>query len=75
MNFSSFAFRIEAVRLLVLVSSLNTSWENTDEHEADLIEARITSLMTHLPAAQRELYDAFGYLDEMKIQTQMMCSL
>ncbi|KAJ6084053.1 C6 transcription factor [Penicillium sp. IBT 16267x] len=75
LNFSSFAFRIEAVRLLLMVVALNKSLENTDDHQAEIIEARVTSLLMYLPAPQREIYGSDGRVDEMKIQTHLICCL
>lgn len=58
-----------------MVISLNKSLENTDDIQAETIEARLTSLVMHLPASQREIYGNSGHLDEMKVQTQMVSYL
>lgn len=58
-----------------MVVALNKSLESPDDHQAEIIEARVTYLLMYLPAPQREIYDFDGQVDEMKLQTQMICYL
>jgi hypothetical protein len=58
-----------------MVVALNKSLENTDDHQAEILEARVTYLLMYLPASQREIYGLDGQVDEMRIQTQMICCL
>jgi hypothetical protein len=74
-QFSSFAYRIEAVRILGLVQSLNHTLDLDHERLLETLDACLAAFFTHLPASQREAYRGGGDVDEMIFQAQMIVYL
>ncbi|KAN0083737.1 hypothetical protein V8E54_002825 [Elaphomyces granulatus] len=70
-DFSSFSYRIEAVRILGRVVVLGqTAQGHQDQVEA--IDARIASWFHHLPESKAELMRPDGTVDEMMFQAMMI---
>jgi len=71
LTFSSFAYRIEAMRILGTVLACPTGYrENHAEVEA--VDSSITSWSFHLPAAKREVLTWEGKVDEMLFHANMI---
>lgn len=70
-QFSSFCYRIEAVRLLGQVLSVSTRGSQMQE-EAEAASYALSSWAHHLPPAKTELLDYHGELDEMMFQAHMI---
>lgn len=70
-QFSSFAYRIEAVRILSRVIAI----AGTDEVHVDQIQAVDNALagwVHHLPATKSDMVNSFGDVDEMLFQAHMI---
>jgi len=69
--FSSYAYRIEAVRILgqVLICAGNG---NPTDPSADAADEKLVTWMLHLPASKKELVDKNGKVDEMLFQAHMI---
>ncbi|KAL1962606.1 hypothetical protein VTN77DRAFT_9320 [Rasamsonia byssochlamydoides] len=71
-QFSSFAYRIEAVRILGMVLALGQSSELDSELQAETVDACLAGWFLHLPASRREPLLSNGRVDEMLFQAQMI---
>jgi Fungal specific transcription factor domain/Fungal Zn(2)-Cys(6) binuclear cluster domain len=70
-DFSSYSYRIEAVRILGRVVLLSDS--ATANHEmVESVDARIASWSHHIPESKMELIRADGTIDEMMFQARMI---
>lgn len=70
-DFSSYAYRIEAVRILGRVVLLSETTQGQQEL-IEAIDARIASWFHHLPESKAELMQADGTVDEMMFQAMMV---
>ncbi|KAL1999814.1 hypothetical protein VTN02DRAFT_3954 [Thermoascus thermophilus] len=71
--FSSFAYRIEAVRILGRVVTLQGAREGQQQQDlVEAIDARIASWFHHLPESKAELLRPDGSVDEMMFQATMI---
>ncbi|KAL5359913.1 hypothetical protein BJX96DRAFT_149352 [Aspergillus floccosus] len=70
-DFSSFTYRIEAVRILGRVVGIQDLVEGQQDH-VEAIDARITSWFHHLPESKAELLRPDGSVDEMMFQATMI---
>lgn len=70
-NFSSYAYRIEAVRILGRVVATQQMIEGQQEH-VEAIDARIASWFHHLPESKVELMRPDGSIDEVMFQANMI---
>jgi Fungal specific transcription factor domain len=70
-SFSSFAYRIEAVRILGRVVLLGQMTQSHQE-QIEAIDAKIASWFHHLPEAKAELMRPDGTADEMMFQAIMI---
>lgn len=71
MDFSSFSYRIEAVRILGRVVTLQDAHEGQQDM-VEAIDARIASWFHHLPESKSELMRPDGSVDEMMFQATMI---
>ncbi|KAL2834145.1 hypothetical protein BJY01DRAFT_253138 [Aspergillus pseudoustus] len=69
-SFSTFAYRIDAVRNLGAVLELNRSLEGNIEARVETIDAHLSSSLMTLPALHGDGYDSSCH-DEMVFQAQM----
>ncbi|KAJ5811301.1 hypothetical protein N7474_007602 [Penicillium riverlandense] len=70
-DFSSYCYRIEAVRILGRVVALQDMTEGQQDH-VEAIDARIASWFHHLPESKEELVRPDGTVDEVMFQACMM---
>lgn len=70
-DFSSFSYRIEAVRILGRVVVLGQTAQGHQE-QVEAIDARIASWFHHLPESKAELMRPDGTVDEMMFQAMMI---
>ncbi|OOG00669.1 hypothetical protein ASPCADRAFT_202493 [Aspergillus carbonarius ITEM 5010] len=70
-DFSSFTYRIEAVRILGRVVATQDMIEGQQD-QVEAIDARITSWFHHLPESKAELLRPDGSVDEMMFQANMI---
>ncbi|PLB44448.1 hypothetical protein P170DRAFT_440730 [Aspergillus steynii IBT 23096] len=70
-DFSSFTYRLEAVRILGRVVAIQDMVEGQQDH-VEAIDARITSWFHHLPETKAELLRPDGTVDEMMFQATMI---
>ncbi|KAH8700137.1 C6 transcription factor [Talaromyces proteolyticus] len=70
-DFSSYSYRIEAVRILGRVVSLSET-PNGHQEMVESVDARIASWFHHLPESKSELMLADGTVDEMMFQAKMV---
>jgi hypothetical protein len=66
-RFSSFTYRIEAVRILARVLVLNSMAEPQRDH-LQAVENALISWANHLPPSKVDIVDAYGTVDEMLLQ-------
>ncbi|KKA22078.1 C6 transcription factor [Rasamsonia emersonii CBS 393.64] len=71
-RFSSFAYRVEAVRILGMVPGLSQSTEVDSEPQAETIDACLAGWFLHLPASKRDPMLSNGRVDEMLFQGQIL---
>lgn len=72
-TFSSFSYRIEAVRILGRVVSLSESASGQQQQEeVESVDARIASWFHHIPDSKMELMRPDGTMDEMMFQARMV---
>ncbi|EEA21474.1 hypothetical protein TMatcc_009115 [Talaromyces marneffei ATCC 18224] len=72
-TFSSFSYRIEAVRVLGRVVSLSESASGQQQQEeVESVDARIASWFHHIPDSKMELMRPDGTMDEMMFQARMI---
>ncbi|KAF3919005.1 hypothetical protein ABW20_dc0110496 [Dactylellina cionopaga] len=69
--FSSYAYRVEAVRILGQVLACGGS-DNPDDPRVDSADSSLVNWMLHLPANKKELVDKDGKVDEMLFQAHMV---
>ncbi|KAK6521255.1 hypothetical protein TWF506_001479 [Arthrobotrys conoides] len=69
--FSSYAYRVEAVRILGQVLACGGS-DNPDDPRVDSADTSLVNWMLHLPAGKKELVDKDGRVDEMLFQAHMV---
>lgn len=74
-TFSSFAYRVEATRIMGMVLALNGSLNDVDDVQVETIDAHLSSLVMQLPVSQRAVYGTYRTFDEMRFQAQMITSL
>lgn len=70
-DFSSYAYRIEAVRILGRVVTAQQMLEGQQDH-VEAIDARIASWFHHLPESKVELMRPDGSVDEIMFQASMI---
>ncbi|GLI78974.1 hypothetical protein PoHVEF18_007296 [Penicillium ochrochloron] len=70
-DFSSYSYRIEAVRILGRVVATQDMVEGQQDH-VEAIDARITSWFLHLPESKSELMRPDGSVDEIMFQATMI---
>ncbi|KAL2214933.1 hypothetical protein M432DRAFT_164331 [Thermoascus aurantiacus ATCC 26904] len=70
-DFSSFCYRIEAVRILGRVVAMQDALEGQQE-KVEAIDARIASWFHHLPESKSEIMRPDGSVDEMMFQATMI---
>lgn len=70
-DFSSFTYRIEAIRILGRVVAIQDMVEGQQDH-VEAIDARIASWFHHLPESKAELMRPDGSVDEMMFQATMI---
>ena len=71
-NFSSFAYRIEATRLLGTILAVGQTARADDNDRVEAIDASLTSWLLNLPYAKREVVDQDGKIDEMLFVAHMI---
>lgn len=72
-TFSSFSYRIEAVRILGRVVALAESASGQQQQEeVESVDARIASWFHHIPDSKMELMRPDGTIDEMMFQARMV---
>lgn len=69
---SSFAYRVEAVRILGTILQLDRSVYARDSNETTAVEASLNSWLLLLPPAKREVLSCEGQVDEMLFQAHMI---
>lgn len=72
--YSSFAYRIEAARLVGRILALSDFPHESDDNNIEAIDAGLTSWILHLPPSKREVVDHEGKVDEMLFQAHMLIS-
>lgn len=70
-DFSSYSYRIEAIRILGRVVATQNMVEGQQDH-VEAIDARITSWFLHLPESKAELMRPDGSVDEIMFQATMI---
>ena len=70
--FSSFAYRIEAIRLLGTILAVGQTARAEDNDRVEAIDASMTSWLLNLPYSKREVIDQDGRIDEMLFQAHMI---
>ncbi|RJE24377.1 transcription factor [Aspergillus sclerotialis] len=70
-DFSSYCYRIEAIRILGRVVAVQDMIEGQQDH-VEAIDARVTSWFHHLPESKSELLRPDGSVDEMMFQATMI---
>ncbi|CEJ57987.1 hypothetical protein PMG11_06660 [Penicillium brasilianum] len=70
-DFSSYSYRIEAVRILGRVVATQEMVEGQQDH-VEAIDARIASWFLHLPESKSELMRPDGSVDEIMFQATMI---
>jgi hypothetical protein len=70
-DFSSYSYRIEAIRILGRVVLLAEQSQGHQE-QVEAVDARIASWFHHLPESKMELMRADGTVDEMMFQAMMV---
>ena len=70
-DFSSFTYRVEAIRILGRVVAIQDMVEGQQDH-VEAIDARIASFFHHLPENKAELMRPDGSVDEMMFQATMI---
>lgn len=79
-RFSSFAYRVEAVRILRMVLALlrhRSSGFDDEDKEIETLDACLVGTLLHLPRSRLEPYGSNGNddFDEMTFQIQMIVYL
>lgn len=69
---SSFAYRIEAIRLLGTVLGVDRSMYVSNGQDVEMVEASLGSWLLCLPASKHEILGIDGKLDEMLFQAHMI---
>ncbi|KAL6715497.1 hypothetical protein ACLMJK_006458 [Lecanora helva] len=69
---SSFAYRIEAIRILGTILPLDLSPYTQDSIAIEAAEATLTSWHLSLPPSKRDILDSGGKIDEMLFQAYMI---
>lgn len=72
--YSSFAYRIDAVRLIGKILALGDSPQECDSDYVEAIDAGLTSWILHLPPLKREVLDHEGKVDELLFHAHMIIS-
>ncbi|KAH1520393.1 hypothetical protein KXX06_008639 [Aspergillus fumigatus] len=72
-DFSSYTYRIEAVRILGRVVAIQEMLEGQEDH-VEAVDARINSFFHHLPESKAELLRPDGSVDEMMFQAKMIAN-
>ncbi|GFF73334.1 hypothetical protein IFM61392_07309 [Aspergillus lentulus] len=72
-DFSSYTYRIEAVRILGRVVAIQDMLEGQEDH-VEAVDARINSFFHHLPESKAELMRPDGSVDEMMFQAKMIAN-
>jgi len=70
-SFSSYCYRIEAVRLLGRVLTISTC-PNKAKDEAEAANCALIGWFHHLPSTKMEILDSHGGIDEMLFQAHMI---
>lgn len=70
-DFSSYCYRIEAVRILGRIVAIQDMIEGQQDH-VEAVDARVTSWFHHLPESKSELLRPDGSVDEMMFQATMI---
>lgn len=70
-DFSSYTYRIEAIRILGRVVAIQEMIEGQQDH-VEAVDARIASWFHHLPESKVELMRPDGSVDEMMFQATMI---
>lgn len=72
-NFSSFAYRVDAVRLLGTVLALNpASGRDMDPDALEPVDEALTEWVNHFPMREDEILGDNGHFDEMIFQARMI---
>lgn len=69
---SSFAYRVEAIRILGTVLGVDRSMYAPNNDEFEAIAASLSSWLLCLPPSKREILDQEGKIDEMLFQAHMI---
>ena len=70
--YSSFAYRIEAIRILGKVLAVDFSIYASDSHDIETLEASLSSWLFCLPVSKQDFLSAEGKVDEMIFQAHMI---
>jgi len=70
-TFSSFAYRIAAMRNLGRILSLR-KFPDADEAAVDRVDAHVVNWKLHLPDSKKSLISSDGQLDEILFQAHMI---
>lgn len=70
--FSSFTYRLEAIRILGRVVAIQDIDDSSQQDHVEAIDARIASWFHHLPESKAELMRPDGSIDEMMFQATMI---
>lgn len=71
MKFSSFAYRIDAVRTLGKVLQVQKA-DVLDKDRVNEADTVLVNWVLHLPYSKREFISRDGYVDEMLLQAHMI---
>jgi hypothetical protein len=76
LQFSSYCYRIDAVRILGRVISVSRAQHEHEPHpdEVQAVDNALVGWIHHLPAGKSEIIDTYGELDEMIFQARMIIS-
>lgn len=70
-QFSSFCYRIEAVRILARVLDLTGAHESHPD-QIQAVDNALAGWSHHVPFAKLEIVDGYGEIDELMFQAQMI---
>jgi hypothetical protein len=71
LKFSSFAYRIDAIRTLGKVLEVQKT-NLLDKAQVDGADTMLVNWVLHLPASKREFTSRDGHVDEMLLQAHMI---
>lgn len=70
--FSSYAFRIDAARILGNILAIGHMSASESGKQVESVDSSLTSWLLNLPASKRDVLDREGNADEMIFQAHMI---